>query len=89
MTTDRLYKELFARYGGYAQLIKACEEIGELQVALCKYLNDQGTKDAIYEEVADVRIMLEQIEFYFESWEKVAQIRLDKLTRTKERLMKG
>ena len=67
------------------------EEMGELIKALCKYKRydyenaDQAVKDNLSEELADVHNMLEQIDMYFGE-EKIQEIRLAKLIRTKNRI---
>lgn len=66
-------------YGATAQMLKAIEECGELIVALAK--EDWGN---IPEEIADVRIMLDQIEIILgvDTW----RIRQRKLERLSERM---
>jgi len=79
-------------YWGYEpQSTMLIEEMGELIKALCKYKRydyenaDQAIKDNLYEELADVHNMLEQIEMYFGE-EKIQEIRLAKLIRTQKRI---
>ena len=53
------------RYGEGAQLVKCCEELGELTQAICKRF-DTGAEysfdvEAVVEEIADVEIMIEQV----------------------------
>ena len=52
------------RYGEGAQLVKCCEELGELTQAICKLFDKStGLKpdvEAVVEEIADVEIMLDQ-----------------------------
>ena len=55
-------------YGGDRQLIKCCEEMGELTQAICKRF-DLGAEysydlEAVVEELADVEIMLDQLRLY-------------------------
>jgi len=62
-------KELMAaaieRYGEGAQLVKCCEELGELTQAICKMFDKstgvQPDAEAVVEEIADVEIMIEQV----------------------------
>jgi hypothetical protein len=53
------------RYGEGAQLVKCCEELAELQQAICKRF-DMGAEfsfdvESVVEEIADVEIMLDQV----------------------------
>lgn len=58
-------------YGVRPQLLKACEEMGELTVEICKWLNfENGTQtDAqvtrMIDEIADVFIMVTQLRVIF------------------------
>lgn len=58
-------------YGRVNQVIKTVEELSELSQALCKILTSKFTDDNseifenIYEEMADVEIMLEQCKMIF------------------------
>ena len=55
-------------FGKAHQQIKAVEELGELQQAILKGLDNPLRRDVknIIEEVADVEIVLEQIKLIFE-----------------------
>ena len=53
-------KAIADHYGKKHQTIKAIEELAELIQALAK-----GDTDNIKEEIADVRVMLEQIEYLY------------------------
>ena len=51
-------------YGGNRQLVKCCEEAGELIQAICKLFDGPCSGDdieAVVEEMADVEIMLDQV----------------------------
>lgn len=54
-----IYKKAINTFGERRQVIKVCEELGELQTALCKFTLDN--KHNVEEEVADVEIMLSQL----------------------------
>lgn len=62
-------KELMAaaieRYGEGAQLVKCCEELGELTQAICKRFDVsvgyERDVEEVVEEIADVEIMIEQV----------------------------
>ena len=58
--TDKL-KEIIDYYGEEKQMIKAIEEMSELQKELCKTLIGKGNRDSLVEEIADVQIMLDQL----------------------------
>lgn len=59
-------KAALAEFGQNAQMIKTCEELGELSTQLCKRLNGSPTTDAaIIDEVADVLIMANQMRTLF------------------------
>ena len=63
----RLLEEAIDRWGGDRQMIKCCEEMGELTQAICKRFDQGPGKDdafeveAIVEEMVDVEITLEQL----------------------------
>lgn len=56
-----LYMRAIAEFGAENQKKMLFEELAELQNAVCKYDRGRGSKDSIAEEIADVRIMIEQI----------------------------
>lgn len=69
-------------YGKEHQTIKAIEELAELIQALAK-----GDLDNIKEEIADVRVMLEQIEYlYCVSDDEITLRMCAKLCRQLERM---
>ena len=77
----RLYEKSFERWGTDAQILKAIEELCELTLALLH--TDQ---QHIFEEMADVEIMLEQLEIVFGCRDMVKLHKINKLRRLKERL---
>ena len=62
----RLYRRALAEWGKEAQIAMLHEEIGELLAALGKLRRGRVTHEALVDEIADVRIMLEQVEEIFE-----------------------
>ena len=80
--------------GPINQVVKAFEEQGELAQALAKLAVNTGAPnpdynqmaDHVAEEIADVRIMLEQVCMIFDIEERAQQWRYHKLQRLKERL---
>lgn len=93
-TIRRLLERAIDTYGATQQVWKAVEEMGELVQALAKLAGDPGAPnpeynqrvDHVAEEIADVRIMLEQICMIFDIEERAGQWRYHKLQRLKERL---
>ena len=65
------YEKYKRKYGNNAQMIKAIEELAELQMALSKHLNHQGDIENIIEEIADVEIMTAQLKYIFDCHDKV------------------
>lgn len=48
-------------WGGEAQTLMVMEEMSELQKELCKHARGKDNRKEIAEEIADVRIMLDQM----------------------------
>lgn len=87
MTKNDLYLELFNKYQD-KQIVVAIEELSELQKELCKYLRGKSTIENIYEEVADVEIIVEQIKLFFNlSNNKLGNIKTYKLNRTQSQIL--
>lgn len=102
MSTTQTKRGLLARavdvYGCRHQVIKAMEELGELIQALAKYETEVFPGDAagaaaekmhadhIAEEIADVRIMLQQMCLIFRVESRAAEWEAHKLTRLAARL---
>lgn len=61
-----LYRAALDHWGREAQIRMVFEEMSELQKELCKRLRGKDNLEAIAEELADVRIMLEQMEQLFD-----------------------
>jgi len=76
---EHVLYEAIEHYGLEAQMTKAIEECGELIVAIAK-----GDLPNIAEEVADVRIMLDQVEIMLGL--DTGMIRQGKLERLSERI---
>ena len=59
-----IMQEAVQRFGRERQLIKACEEMAELQQAICKLFDksvDAFDLENVVEELVDVEITLEQV----------------------------
>ena len=79
-----IYKKAFEKFGKPNQITKAIEEMSELQKELCKVLIGEMDLLNIVEELADVEIMLEQLNLMFNSRaaiERVKEKKLNKLER--------
>lgn len=82
-----LYEQLIKKYDKN-QIIVAIEELSELQKELCKHLRNKTNINNLIEEIADVKIMIEQICLYFEINDCDINKKInEKLKRTKERLI--
>ena len=78
--------EAIATFGAEAQVIMVFEEMSELQKALCKHFRGSTDRAHIAEEIADVEIMLEQMQILFGCAELTEKIRTGKIRRLKARL---
>ena len=84
------------RYGPAAQELKAVEELSELAQAICKALTASKQEsmdgfldalDHVFEEMADVEIMLAQIRLIFsDADERIEQWKTRKLARLRQRM---
>ena len=57
-------KRIAKHYGFHHQVIKTVEECGEFIVALSKLTNGEGNRADVLEEMADVLVMLEQMQYF-------------------------
>lgn len=73
-------------YGFEAQAVVAVEELSEAQKEICKTIRDIGNRQHLAEEIADARIMLEQMELYTNT-KAIVEDEMDrKLIRLRRRL---
>lgn len=79
---EKILKAAIREYGTGTQRFKAIEELSELIRALARC----DDHDNIAEEMADVRIMLGQLEIIFGNGQKVAEWEVKKLHRLDQRL---
>lgn len=63
---DSILKGAISTYGSGAQINMVFEEMSELQKELCKHLRGKTDLDHIADEIADVQIMLRQMELLFD-----------------------
>ncbi len=82
----RIYKAALDTWGAKSQTIMVFEEMSELQKELCKNLRGRDNRDAIAEEISDVRIMLEQMILLHNCGPQVQEWRKMKLERLANRL---
>ncbi|CAM2952075.1 hypothetical protein HAHI6034_05625 [Hathewaya histolytica] len=83
-----IYTKAIERYGLNAQIDMVFEEMSELQKELCKFKRGKKTVDNIAEEIADVTIMLEQMQLAFDIKDKV-QFQKDLKVKRLENRLKG
>ena len=89
MINDReKLKKIIQRNGAYPQVSKAVEELIELSEVLIKDMNKGDLdKDGLYEEMADVLIMVEQLKIIYNIDTAALQKMIDrKICRTLERM---
>ena len=78
----QILRKAIEHYGKGIQWAKAIEELSELIRALARCDDVEN----VAEEMADVRIMLDQLEIMFGNREDVRRIELEKLDRLNRRL---
>ncbi len=86
----RLYRRAIAAYGRDNQMLALMEEIGELLTAINHFRRGRIGRDALLGEIADVRVMLGQLEVMTGGPNACVgdadSVMVGKLTRLKERL---
>lgn len=86
MTRDEILKNALKHYGANMQRIVAIEEMSELIKELCKVSRGEENAAHIAEEIADVRIMLDQMEILFDCRKQVELMESEKLERLLKRM---
>lgn len=82
-----LYKQMLEKWGAESQILKFCEESGELTQALVKQIQKGRWKNRLIEEIADVELMLGQMKYIFEISEKeVKKLKIEKVKKIKNKL---
>lgn len=84
--TQHIYEAALNKYGKENQTRMMFEEMAELQKELCKEARGEDNTDAIAEEIADVKIMLEQMIILHGCKDMVGMQMERKLQRLKKRL---
>lgn len=85
MKEIEIYKKIIEKYGKGKQIIKAVEELSELQKELCKLLLTVNNKSKVVtnvaEEIADCEIMIKQLKLILNCDEMVNNWKVYKLKR--------
>lgn len=84
--TDEILKQAIVKYGKDAQVKMAIEEMSELTQALCKNFRGKGNAENIAEEIADVEIMIQQLQIIFNNRNDVNRFYELKIKRLKNNL---
>lgn len=82
----QIYQQALETYGGQLQTFVCMEEMSELQKELCKHARGADNTAHIAEEIADVRIMLDQMELLHGCAGLAANYKTAKLERLLNRL---
>ena len=83
----KILYDLVQKYGD-KQITICIEEMSELTKELCKNIRGHYNLDKIYEEMADVYIMLTQMQMLFQMDVEALEYMINKkIERTKERLL--
>jgi NTP pyrophosphatase (non-canonical NTP hydrolase) len=83
----KILYDLVQKYGD-KQIIVCIEEMSELTKELCKNIRGHYNLDKIYEEMADVYIMLAQMQILLQMEVDALEYMINKkIERTKERLL--
>ena len=84
---EELYQKAINRYGEAVQAMVAVEEMNELSKELIKNaMRGKDNRSEIAEEIADVKIMLEQMELLFDCFDDVERFKSKKIDRLAERI---
>ena len=83
---EETYRAALALWGAEAQTLMMFEEMAELQKELCKNARGKDNREEIAEEIADVRIMLDQMEILHNCKELSRQYKVEKLLRLQDRI---
>ncbi len=81
MNAREVFSAALETYGAEAQTLMVMEEMSELTKELCKHARGADNTDAIAEEIADVHIMLGQMEILHDCESDVVEWRLKKIAR--------
>ena len=82
----KTYTNALIAYGEEKQCIVAIEELSECQQEICKALRGNGDREHLAEEIADARICLEQMAYFFCMEDDVAEWMDSKIKRLDKNL---
>lgn len=82
------FEKALDRYGVEHQTTKLLEEMGELTSELCRMQDGRSSLDRIASEIADVTILLDQLQMRWQCGGLVQRWRLEKTRRLDERMRK-
>lgn len=82
----KVYADALNTFGANCQLVVALEELSELQKEICKALRGNINLVNLAEEVADVTIMLEQVQQIFLIHDSVGNMMDGKILRLRQRI---
>lgn len=83
---QKIFRKALAKWGQQKQIVKAIEEMSELTKALSKDLIGKGESEKIDEEMADVYIMLDQLQNIYYNKSKVEDLVEGKLSLLADRV---
>lgn len=87
MDRQEVYRQARDVFGVREQLVVALEELSEAQKEICKFLRGKGDPEHLTEEIADARIMLEQVQMLCGIDERAVQAQMDsKIARLRGRI---
>lgn len=86
MTDDEIYLLAEITYGAQSQIDKAIQECAELILALSKWGENRAEKAEVVDEIADVKIMMRQLELIFGVEDDVSKRVEYKVRRLRRRL---
>ena len=84
MERINIYRDASIKWGEKSQMIAAIEEFSELIDQIAKQLNGKTQRKNIIDEIADARIMIEQLEYNLCCGHEVETRVEDKLIRLKK-----
>jgi hypothetical protein len=85
----KIYAQCVSLWGIYPQMFMAVEELAELIFTISKFDRAQATSDDIAGEIADCRIMMNQLMHVVGLSENQVKIKeIEKMERLKERIAK-
>lgn len=84
----KTYTNALIAFGEEKQCIVAIEELSECQKEICKALRGKGDREHLAEEIADARICLEQMVYFFGLDEEVDSWMDSKIKRLDNKLKK-